>query len=190
MTIFPHHKYRVMSSVLLTFLLLSGHWNGAQAGGGEPGRPGDLLGRDLDLPGYGSYGHVGLWTGSHVLECLGESPPIHKRSLDSFKDITTYWGARYLPRKRKYRQVIHAGWEQRSFRPRFTLSPVYREGRFTQKKIWNRQTQSWERRTVMIRAKFRCDTFVSYAYKVGIGYKVPQSGTVPGLMYQAFGEPR
>ncbi|MCP5543629.1 MAG: hypothetical protein H7A49_06940 [Akkermansiaceae bacterium] len=162
----------------------------ACAGDGEPKRTGDLVGRDLDLPGYGSYGHVGLWTGNRVLECLGEVPPIQKRSLASFQEVTVFWGSKYLPMRRNFRKVIHAGWAQRNFRPKFTLSPTYRVGKFVRKKVWNKETGRWERRTVMTRARFRCDTLVSYAYKAGIGYKVRKSGTFPGTMFEAFGKPR
>ena len=179
-----------MKGIAAALILLAAMPGAGMAVGGEPRRVGDLLGRDLDLPGYGAYGHVGLWTGHRVLECLGEVPPIQKRSLASFQSVTVYWGARYLPLRRNFRKVIRKGWEQRNFRPKFTLAPEFRVGRFVRKKVWDAATGRWETRTVMVRAKFRCDTLVSYAYQAGIGYRVRKSGTFPGPMFQAFGEER
>ncbi len=59
-------------------------------------QPGDVVGRDLDIPLAGSLGHVGLWDGYGVIEVLDEGRnAIRVNSLDNFKTRTRYWGAAF-----------------------------------------------------------------------------------------------
>jgi hypothetical protein len=150
---------------------------------GDPRRAGDVLGRDLDYPGLGSFGHLGIYGGSRVLECLNEPKPIQKNSLHSFKTLTKYWGARYIPGKHDFRKVVAKGWAQRNFDPSFTLSWDYQKGRYLNKKVWNPETREWETRTEMVPAKFRCDTFVRFAFKEGIGIDLGAKKTLPSIVF-------
>ena len=152
---------------------------------GNPRAAGDVIGRDLLYSGLGSYGHLGIYTGSKVLECLNEARPIQQNTLRSFKQASRFWGARYLASKKDFRKVVAKGWAQRNFRPSFTLSPVYTEGRYINKRVWNAATGRWEKRSVMVRAKFRCDSFVVYAFEKGIGYRFPQGELTPAFIFRS-----
>ncbi len=61
----------------------------------NPSAAGDVVGRDLNYAVIGWLGHVGMWTGSSVLEVLNEPTVIHTNTLTNFKNRTRYWGARY-----------------------------------------------------------------------------------------------
>ncbi len=155
----------------------------SSASAGDPGKAGDVMGRDLDYFGFESLGHLGIFGGRNVLECLNEEDPIQKNSVKSFKELTRYWGARYLPGKHDFRKVIATGWAQRNFEPSFTLSPVYQRGRHINKRVWNSATKQWETRTVLVPGKFRCDTFVYYSFKAGIGHKLAGDEITPGIVF-------
>lgn len=65
--------------------------------GADPASPADIVGRDLDLFGLGHVGHVGIWTGEHVIEALNiGGNAININSLADFKSRTRYWGAAFL----------------------------------------------------------------------------------------------
>jgi len=153
------------------------------ASAGDPQKTGDVMGRDLNYIGLASLGHLGMFGGRNVLECLDEDNPIQKNSVKSFKELTKYWGARYIPGKHDFRKVIATGWAQRNFEPSFTISPVYQRGRHVNKRVWNAATQTWESRTVLVPAKFRCDTFVYYSFKAGIGYKLADGEIMPAIVF-------
>jgi len=65
--------------------------------GKNPQDQSDILGRDLNVPGLGALGHVGLWTGDQVIEALDQTPAIVQNTLQNFKSRSTYWGAVYYP---------------------------------------------------------------------------------------------
>lgn len=168
-------------SCMLIFLVA---WGPLPAGAGDPQAVGDVVARDIDLPGYERFGHLGIAGHSLILECLNKPDPIQRNTLASFKQASRYWGARYIPGRREFWKVIAAGWSQRNFRPRFTLEPEYTAGGHINKRVWNAETKRWEIRTVMVRAKFRCDTFVRYSFEKGIGHRFPETASTPRLIYQ------
>lgn len=62
--------------------------------GWDPADAADVVGRNLDIWGLGSVGHVGIWSGSHVIEALNVAGnAIKTNSLTDFKSRTRYWGA-------------------------------------------------------------------------------------------------
>lgn len=155
----------------------------AAAAPGDPKRAGDVMGRDLDYLAFKGLGHLGVFGGRLVLECLNEKEPLQKNSVKSFKSKADYWGARYIPEKLDFRKVIATGWAQRNYQPSFTLSPVYQRGRHVNKKVWNSATKTWETRTVLVPAKFRCDTFVYFSYKAGIGRRLAGDEIMPAIVF-------
>lgn len=157
---------------------------GSLATAGDPTAAGDVIGRDLDILGYESLGHLGIFTGSRVLECLNEKNPIQQNPLASFKNQTTFWGARYIPGSHDFNKVIATGWAQRNFKPSFTLSPVFTVGRHVNKRVWNPAVRRWETRTVLVPAKFRCDTFVYHSFKAGIGRELAGTRITPRTIYR------
>ncbi|MFZ6675247.1 hypothetical protein [Undibacterium sp. Xuan67W] len=58
----------------------------------DPSAVGEIVGRDLNAPGVGFLGHVGLWTGGSVAEVMNELTVVQFNSLQSFKSKTTFWG--------------------------------------------------------------------------------------------------
>ena len=178
------HSRGWWSSSLLAVLLA---WGVSTAGAGDPRAVGDVVARDLNLPGYERFGHLGIAGHSLILECLNKPDPIQRNTLDSFKQESRYWGSRFIPGRHEFWRVIAAGWAQRNFRPEFTLEPEYHAGRHVNKRVWNARTGKWQVRTVMVRARFRCDTFVRYAFEKGIGHRFPETATTPRLIYQNCG---
>lgn len=64
--------------------------------------PTDVVGRNLDIPGVGWAGHVGIVTdnkvtdsGNYVVEALWEPLVLQINNLSSFKKRSPYWGAKY-----------------------------------------------------------------------------------------------
>jgi hypothetical protein len=151
---------------------------------GDPKKRGDVMARDLDYFALENLGHVGIYDGNEVLECLNEVNPIQKNPLKSFKSQSKFWGARYIPGKHDFRKVIAKGWAQRNYEPSFTISPVPTIGRHVNKRVWNASTKKWENRTVLVPAKFRCDAFVNYSFKAGIGYKLANGEITPSIVYR------
>lgn len=71
-------------------------WNiGAERGVIDPLTNGDIVGRDLLVPGLGPLGHLGVWDGSRVIEAGPNGPDgngIHLTSFADFKAASAYWG--------------------------------------------------------------------------------------------------
>lgn len=67
---------------------------GPDAGNGvNPSQSGDVVGRDLDYPVIGLFGHVGIWDGGVVYEAIsGPANAIRYVSLSSFANTSPYWG--------------------------------------------------------------------------------------------------
>jgi hypothetical protein len=60
----------------------------------DPRDPGDVVGRDLDVPGLGPIGHIGVWDGGAVAEVVsGQSNAVRFASMAAFKGATRFWGA-------------------------------------------------------------------------------------------------
>lgn len=59
----------------------------------DPRNPGDVVGRDLDVPGLGALGHIGVWDGGAVVEAVGgRSNAVRFSSMAAFKGASSYWG--------------------------------------------------------------------------------------------------
>jgi hypothetical protein len=59
----------------------------------DPRNAGDVVGRDLDVPGLGPIGHIGVWDGAEVAEVVsGQSNAARFISIASFKGATRFWG--------------------------------------------------------------------------------------------------
>ncbi len=132
-----------------------------------PDQSGDVVGRDLKVPGLGWLGHVGLYDRQtdKVLEILSEANPIvtmQNGSVDFMRasGIDGYWGARFA-RQGGVQAVIVEGWWQRIFEPRYTYSPRWVEGKWLPVFDAQGRQNGWKKQT----AVFRCDTFVAYAYQ-------------------------
>lgn len=130
----------------------------------SPRNVGDLVARNLLIPGLGWAGHVGMWDGNKVLEVLNKSTVIQKNTLSKFKSESGYWHARYG--KGTYRQrsgAAYYGWRQRYYSPKYTTTANITEGGYVTRWKWSR-SRGWYRARVRQNGKFRCDTFVTYSY--------------------------
>lgn len=59
----------------------------------DPKHIGDAVGRDLDIPGLGWVGHIGIWDGKQVIEVVnGSSNAVRFQSMNQFKSASPYWG--------------------------------------------------------------------------------------------------
>lgn len=62
----------------------------------EPKASGDIVGRDLSVPGLSWAGHIGVFDGANVIEVLNEGGNVVKiNSYDNFKDRSLPWPAIY-----------------------------------------------------------------------------------------------
>lgn len=61
-----------------------------------PKNIGDIVGRDLNTPGLGSLGHIGIWDGSQVIEVLNEPGNVVKTNTwENFRARTKPWDTAY-----------------------------------------------------------------------------------------------
>lgn len=88
-------KYKYLITIILGMCL-------TEIASAKPPFSGDIVGRDLNYPGLGWLGHVGLVTGDNVgsysnvvIETLNSSPVIQLNSLEIFQLKSKYWGSRY-----------------------------------------------------------------------------------------------
>lgn len=148
---------------------------------------GEILGRDLNIPGLGWLGHVGISYGQidtgdkpkeevgAVIEVLNNKPVIQVNRINSFKHQSNYWGSRYgISSMENPFPIADAARTQRAYCPEYTKTALWRKGR------WNKQRKR-------VCAKFRCDTFVNYSFHEA-GYTLPtyNGTTLPRLVFNAF----
>lgn len=127
-----------------------------------PALVGDVVARDLAIPGAGWAGHTGLSSANHymmrptiVLEAMATVPHIDNISIDNFKSASKFWGSRggIIPPGSYDRFTV----ANRVVRQYFAC-PQYS------------YTPAWEAGTITNDAKpitcglFRCDTLINYAY--------------------------
>ena len=130
---------------------------------------GDIVGRDLDVTNqdcdnpnecwFKKLGHIGLTSpsldGQNVIEVLNDGVVIQENGMDSFKNKTRFWGQRYgAPSENNIDfmmgiKTLVAAEEQRTCSTKYTYS-------------W-----SFSQCDAENNAKFRCDSFVYYAYLAG-----------------------
>lgn len=123
---------------------------------------GDIVGRELLIPGLGWVGHVGIGTGDSVgsityliIETLNENPVIQINFLDNFKSRSKYWGSKYGigDYGNGTRAVLVEANHQRWWCPSYTDSTAYTIGQ------GNPNTGQVSKCGV-----WRCDTMVAWSF--------------------------
>lgn len=166
----------------------------------NPVRAGDVVGRNLDLPGLKGFGHVGMFDGKgHVIEVLNvKGKVVQKNSLKSFKSKSKYWGARYsnATRVKLYRdRMVKNGYNQRKFSPSYTFTSIavvggYKkiclssENPFSTALLYGREAQCYQWGYVLKKGRWRCDTFVNYMYR-SVMHEPIASVMTPRNIYRA-----
>lgn len=136
---------------------------------GDPIAVGDVVGRELDYPGLGWLGHVGMYTGSGVLEVLQANPVIQINSVASFKQASTYLGAKY-GKGFNHSAMIAEGIRQQSYGANYTLSASGTPGYVQRTCIqYGPNGQCAQYRSTNIPGQWRCDSFVNYIYQYVTG---------------------
>ncbi len=151
--------------------------------------PAEILGRDLNYPGLGWLGHVGIATtdmmsaagmnqpATQVIEILNETPVGQINTIENFKRRSRYWGSKYgiADRgERGYRVLVEAN-HQRWWCPSYTSDTDYRIGE------GNPHTGA-----IKTCGRWRCDTFVWWAF-YSQGYDLmPGRAWLPRLLFNAF----
>jgi hypothetical protein len=163
------------NAILLLALVVST----ATVQAGDPKYTGDVVGRKLSL--IKLEGHVGLWTGSKVLEMDGKK--MVETSLSAFKvaggkSKNGYYGAKGKGKQNRS-AIISAAKNQKKYNPKYTaLAEYYIGGSFKGKKF-DTKKRKWVAVTKTLPGKFRCDTLVNYAYKYGsVGFIRPMTEQV------------
>jgi len=145
---------------------------------------GDIVGRDLSLPGFGFLGHVGIANQSftdHIIEVLKKpKEAIYVHSLGDFKKFenTDYWGEKYnlAPESTmpidKVTKVSKTAFGQIIYPFKYTLGWNYHPGSSYINYSYNQQTKEWEKVNAVRGAKFRCDSFIYYSYSAGAGLNI------------------
>ncbi len=142
----------------------------------------DIVGRDLDTKneegedpdkiGIKNFGHIGLAAatldGQQVLEVLRGKQVVQLNPINDFKNKTTFWGERYGTTQKSNLEfmegykILMAAYGQGSCSPEYTL------------------TWSFAPCNSGKPPKFRCDSFVYYAYLTGANIDL---GYTPLLTY-------
>ncbi len=130
-------------------------------------RSGDVMARNLKVPGLGWLGHLGMYDAktNTVLELLKAATPIvtmQNSAVDFMRasGIDGYWGAKYA-RQYGVQEVIIEGWGQRIFQPRYTSSASWTQGKWIPALDAKGRQIGYKKQG----AVFRCDTFVAYSYQ-------------------------
>lgn len=85
----------------------------------------------------------------------------------------------------KRENIIKFGRQQKEFFPSYTLSFYATPGRWSWKRVYNEETHQWESKKIVAqKAKFRCDTFVAFAWKRANESK--PYGSTPISMYKHY----
>lgn len=142
--------------------------------------PSDVMGRNLDYPGMGWLGHVGIATRSmndssgmsmpadQVIEILNEPIIGQINTIDAFKRRSPYWGSKYgvvSNPGQGYRVLVEAN-HQRWWVKEYTSNTDYR--------IAQGNPRTGE---ISVTGRWRCDTYVWWAfYSQGIN-------TMPGSIW-------
>ncbi len=131
----------------------------------DPKFVGDVVGRALSFSGL--EGHVGLWTGSQVLEMT--TGGMATTSLRDFKTAgrnSVYYGAKGQGAVNRT-AVPAAALAQRAFQPTYTGFAEYWPGGVFQGQKFDLAKRKWVSVTRQFPGKFRCDTLVNFAYRQG-----------------------
>ncbi|HBI21117.1 MAG TPA: hypothetical protein DDY37_00765, partial [Legionella sp.] len=150
----------------------------------KPIYPGEVMARDLLIPGLGWAGHVAvtsankIWqTDDHVLEILDEPVVGQLNTFGNFKSRSRYWGSRYgvSDRGDAGQHVIDEANHQRWWCPTYTSSTAYIIGEGDLK--WGTRYRCGE---------WRCDTYTWWAF-YSAGYDTVQGKIMlPTTVFNAF----
>lgn len=151
--------------------------------------PAEILGRQLGYIGIGWMGHVGISTtdlsspkdmtknADQVIEILNKNPVGQINSIENFKKKTKYWGSRYgiADRgERAYKVLVEAN-TQRWLCPSYTFSTKYNVGKMDP-----------DTGVITECGKWRCDTFVWWAFYSQGWDLSPQRIWLPTILYHNF----
>lgn len=156
-----------MKTVQITTLAVVMCLSASTTFAGNPSRVGDITGRNLAVTGLGAIGHIGTWNGSQVVEVLNENPVIQFNTLSNFQNRSNYWGARGNGSFSNPSYINVLANTQAQYTPSYTLVPlkttIGKQERTCNKVNSSGQCLSYS--TKVVRAVFRCDTFVDYLYQ-------------------------
>lgn len=149
----------------MLWVAVTGLGAAAPAWAGDPKYAGDVVGRALSFTQL--EGHVGLWTGSQVLEMSGSG--MVTTSLASFKTAgrnANYYGAKGNGSSHRS-AITAAAVAQQKFNPTYTAFAEYWVGGVAKGKKFDLYKRRWVDVSRQFAGKFRCDTLVNYAYRSG-----------------------
>ncbi|MDX2346894.1 MAG: hypothetical protein QNK11_08505 [Legionella sp.] len=129
--------------------------------------PAEIIGRDLNYPGLGRLGHVGITTtdmtslqdmekdADQVIEILNENPVGQINAISHFKSRSKYWGSKYGVADRNLigYQVLAEANHQRWWCPKYTSDTKYHIGSGNPTNGQINECGTW-----------RCDTYVWWAF--------------------------
>lgn len=152
--------------------------------------PGEVIARDLNTPGLGSVGHVGITMGptigkpaAMVVEVLNDKKRVvQANTIQQFKNITPYWGSRYgvLDNTQRSLNVLREANSQRCLRSDYTMTSIAFPAKGD---LRGYPTDSC---VTTKRGQFRCDTFLNYLYNFG-GFNLLSGKIItPATIFQAF----
>ncbi|STX45159.1 Uncharacterised protein [Legionella gratiana] len=172
-----------MKKILLFMLAAISFANQVEAR--KPLASGDVLGRDLLIPGAGWIGHVGLGTGDDVgyptqiiIEVLNENRVIQFNSFTNFTSRSKYWGSRsgvgdYSTGTYK---ALAEGYHQSWWCPTYSSSTAYIIG---QGNLQNRRPTKC--------GMWRCDTFIAWDfYSAGFSQIMDNKIMLPIKVFYTF----
>lgn len=150
--------------------------------GGNPSRAGDVVARDLK--NFGPLGHLGVWTGSKVVEAQGysSSNTIRYVSQSEFKAASPYWGAA-SPRIPDYPvyacyqlrcpnlAILQNGYEVTGTRlaiVRRAYQAYITGADYTIYGFYTPAGPTWNTDPTLERGLYRCDTFVLDMYRITV----------------------
>jgi hypothetical protein len=183
-------------------IMLVSNFAFAQTAGHRP-PSGDVYIRDLASPIFGSvFGHVGMSTfakiaypgyppgiyETRIVEVLNKPGAIFSNTFESFFKATIFRGIRYYSSCKTcahdWQSVITAGLDQSLFDPQYTLYAQYTPGSY--KSTTTIVNGKPETKKEIVRARFRCDTFVQYSYKKALNKAFTASPFTPRNLYLKF----
>jgi hypothetical protein len=151
--------------------------------------PAEIMGRDLNVKGFGWLGHVGIATATMytsngmlqnsyiVIEVLNEPTVAQINSIVNFKSRSRYWGSKYGiadSGDRGFGVILEAN-HQRWWCPEYTLDTDYRIGKGNLHTGTPFKCGSW-----------RCDTYVWWAF-YSQDWNVMRGRTwLPSVLFDAF----
>ncbi|MCC5792089.1 MAG: hypothetical protein JJT82_05710 [Legionellaceae bacterium] len=161
----------------------------------------DVVGRDMNSDYFYWLGHVGLTNSSYytddgnkVLEVLKPSKNEDVIQENHFNDFVhsspSFWGSVYSYHsepKLTFSQaidIIYAGQYQKAFEAIYVPFAEYREGGVVPKIFFDYFRQEKNRKKIVQKAAFRCDTFIQYCYHKGANINLKELS--PQLMFSSF----